>query len=280
MNELHPGGVLGPQVMVGLQQGPVLQDVLRRDPASGQPALGQQRPQVPGVGLVGLGVPLAAPQRGGVSRLGQVRLQAGSRQLLRDIPPPGASLDCERGLAPAGEPGQPGPHVLPVRRGDLTALDLPSRGVEIVEGDLLPVDIQPAYDRHRDLLTLPKAPQAPAREIGYTANREASELGRSPRKSPSGKAIACRLKALTGPGADAWHLMCVAGRPGVWRPGTRGTGCSGAGRWVVRWARCRWLPCCPAAGSGPRPLDPAGALSPPAYASVMASAQRSPSPLR
>jgi len=115
-----------------------------------------------------------------------MRLQAGGRQLLREIPPPGASLECERDLAPAGEPGQPGPHVLPVGRGDLAALDLPGGGVEIVEGDLLPVDIQPAYDRHRDLLTLPGAPQAPAREIGYTANREASELGRSPRKSLSG----------------------------------------------------------------------------------------------
>src|SRR5262249_24541357 len=215
MDALHPGGVLGPQVVIGLQQGPVLQDVRRRDPASGQPALSQQRPQVRRIGRVGLGMPLAAPQRRGVGRLGQVRPQAGGRQLLRDIPPPGAPLDCERGLAPAGEPGQPGPHVLPVRRGDLTALDLPSRGVEIVEGDLLPVDIQPAYDRHRDLLTLPKAPQAPAREIGYTANGEASELGRSPRKSLSGKAIACRLKALTGPGADAWHLIAWRSRSAV-----------------------------------------------------------------
>src|SRR5262249_18487701 len=38
---------------------------------------------------------------------------------------------------------------------------------------------------------------APARQIGYAANREASELGRSPGKSLLGKAIACRPKALT-----------------------------------------------------------------------------------
>jgi hypothetical protein len=116
---------------------------------------------MPGVGLAGFGVPLAPAQRGGVGRLAQMRLQAGGRQLLREIPPPGAPLDCERDLVIAGEPGQPGPHMLPVGRGDLAALDLPGRGVEIVEGDLLPVDIQPAYDRHRDLLTLPRASKRP-----------------------------------------------------------------------------------------------------------------------
>jgi hypothetical protein len=147
--------------MVGLQQRPVLQDLPGRDPAFGQPALGQQRPQVPGVGLIGLGMPLAAPRRSGVGRLAQMRGDPGRGQLLGDIPPPGTPLYRERHLVTAGEPGQPGPHVRPVRRGDLPALDLPGHGVETVEGDLLPVNIQPAYDRHRDLLTLPRAPQAP-----------------------------------------------------------------------------------------------------------------------
>jgi len=41
------------------------------------PALGQQLPQVPGVGLVGLGVPLAAAGERRVGRLGQVRLNLG-----------------------------------------------------------------------------------------------------------------------------------------------------------------------------------------------------------
>ena len=111
--------------MVGLQQRPVLQDQFGRDPAFRQPALGQQRPKMPGVGLVGLGVPLAAAGGGGIGRLGQVRRQAGGSQLLRDITPPGASLDCERDVAAAGEPRQPGPHVLPAGRGDLATLDLP-----------------------------------------------------------------------------------------------------------------------------------------------------------
>src|SRR5262249_38381931 len=198
-------------VVAGLRKSPVSQDGLRGAPAFGQPAIGQQRPKVPRVGLVGLGMPLAAPQRGGIGRLGQVRLQAGARPLLRDITPPGAPLDCERDLAPAGEPGQPGPHRFPVGGDDLAALDLPSRGVEIVEGDLLPVDIQPAYDGHRDLLTLPRASKRPHANLVTQPMLKRLSWGGPPRKSLSGKAIACRLKALTGPGADAWHLM-IAGR--------------------------------------------------------------------
>jgi len=44
--------VLAAQIMAGLQQRPALQDLRRRDPALRQPAIGQQLPQVPGVGLV------------------------------------------------------------------------------------------------------------------------------------------------------------------------------------------------------------------------------------
>ena len=51
VDALHPGGVRTVQVVVGLQQRPVLQDVYRRDPALREPALGQQRPEMPGVGL-------------------------------------------------------------------------------------------------------------------------------------------------------------------------------------------------------------------------------------
>jgi hypothetical protein len=153
--------VLGSQVVVGLQQRPVLQDLRRRDPAPGQPALGQQHPEVPRIGLVGLGMPLAAASGGGVGWLADMRGNPGRCQLLGDIPPPGAPLHRERDVAAAGEPRQPGPQVLPVGRGDLTALYLPSHGVEIVERQLLPVNIQPAYDGHRDLLTLRRGARAP-----------------------------------------------------------------------------------------------------------------------
>jgi hypothetical protein len=153
--------VLGPQVVIGLQQRAAFQDVAGRDPALRQPSFSQQHPQVPAVGLVGLGVPLAAAGERGVSRLGDVRRDAGRGQLLRDVPPAGAPLQRERDVIAASEPHQPGPQVRPVGRGDLAALHLPGRGVEIVERELLPVDIQPAYDGHRDPLKLQRG-QHPA----------------------------------------------------------------------------------------------------------------------
>jgi hypothetical protein len=117
--------MLTAQIMVSLQQRPALQDVPWRDPALRQPPLGQQHPQVPAVGLVGLGVPLAAAGKRGVGRLGQVRRDTGRGQLPGDIPPPGAPLDRERDVITAGEPGQPGPQVLPVSRTDLASAHLP-----------------------------------------------------------------------------------------------------------------------------------------------------------
>ena len=56
---------------------------------------------------------------------------------------------------------QPGPQVHPVSRGDLAAHYLPGHRAGIVERQLLPVDIQPAYDRHRDLLTLRRGARTP-----------------------------------------------------------------------------------------------------------------------
>jgi hypothetical protein len=116
---------------------------------------------VPRVGLAGLGVPLAAAGESGVSRLGDMRRHTGRGQLLRDVPPAGASLQRERDVVAAGEPHQPGPQVRPVGRGDLAALHLPGRGVQIVERELLPVDVEPAYDGHRDLLKLQRGISTP-----------------------------------------------------------------------------------------------------------------------
>jgi len=141
MRALHPGGVLGAQVVIQLQQRPALQDVLRRDPALGQPALGQQVPHQPRIGPVGLGPLLAAAGRRGVGRLGQVRLDARPPQLLGHIPPAGARLHRERDPGRVLEPGQPAPEMLPVSRGDVTAFHLPGHQVQVVEGDLLPVDV-------------------------------------------------------------------------------------------------------------------------------------------
>jgi hypothetical protein len=103
------------------------------DPALRQPALGQQRPQVPGVGLVGLGVPFPPAPCRGVGRLGQMRGDPGRGQLLSHIPPPGAPLHRERDIVAPGEPGQPAAQVQPVSRADLTALHLPGHGVQVVD---------------------------------------------------------------------------------------------------------------------------------------------------
>jgi len=154
VDPLRPGSALAAQVVVQLQHRPALQDVPGRDPALRQPGLGQQHPQVPRVGLIGLGVPLAAAGERGVGRLGQMRRDPRRGQFLSDIPPARAPFQGERHVLAAGEPRQPGPQVRPVRRADLAAPHLPGLGVEVVEGDLLPVNIQPAYDRHRDLLKL------------------------------------------------------------------------------------------------------------------------------
>ena len=117
---------------------------------------------MPGAGLAGLGVPLATAGRGGAGWFPGMRGDPSRSQFPGDIPPPRASLHRKRDVVTAGEPRQPGTQVLPIGRGDLTPADLPGHGVQIVEGQLLPVDIQPAYDRHRDLLTLPRArPYAP-----------------------------------------------------------------------------------------------------------------------
>jgi len=59
-----------------------------------------------------------------------------------------------------------------VSRADLTALHLSGHGVEVVEGDLLPVDIRPAYDGHRDLLKLRRGAHPPMR-IAYAVDPDA-----------------------------------------------------------------------------------------------------------
>jgi hypothetical protein len=117
-----------------------------------------------------------------------MRRDAGPGQLLGDIPPAGASLKRERDVIAADEPRQPRTQVRPVGRGDLATLDLPRRSVQVVERDLLPVDIEPAYDGHRDLLKLRRgANKRPARNA-YAVNRDASELRRSPGEPGSNSA--------------------------------------------------------------------------------------------
>ena len=119
VDALHPGGVLGPQVVVGLQQRPALQDVRRRDPALGQPPVGQQLPQVPRVGLVGLGVPLAAPSAavsaGSPTCAATPAAASSSATYRHPVHPSSANATSSR---PANRPPARR-QMLPVGRGDL-----------------------------------------------------------------------------------------------------------------------------------------------------------------
>jgi len=69
VDALDPRGVLGPQVVVALQQCPALHDVLRRDPAFREPALGEQVTQQPRIRPVRFGTLLAPAGGRGVRRL-------------------------------------------------------------------------------------------------------------------------------------------------------------------------------------------------------------------
>jgi len=84
---------------------------------------------MPAVGLVGLGVPLLPAQRRGVSGLGQVRGDPRGEQLLGDVTPSGAAFQREMHVILAGEPGQPGPQMLPVSGHHPAPLHLPGHGV-------------------------------------------------------------------------------------------------------------------------------------------------------
>jgi hypothetical protein len=104
-------------------------------------------------------MPLAAPQRGGVGRLGQVRGDPGGEQLLDHAPPAGAALQREVDLIQPGEPGQPLAQVLPVGGDHPAPLQLPGASVQVLERELAAVHIECAYDAHEG------PPRAPT-EIG------------------------------------------------------------------------------------------------------------------
>ena len=86
--------------------------------------------------------------------------------------------------------------------GRLAAPHLPGHGVQVVEGDLFPVDIQPAYDGHRDLLKLRRGAH-PSMRIAYAVHRDASELGRSHSTG----------RNLSSVRPDACHLIWTARDP-------------------------------------------------------------------
>src|SRR3954447_22854511 len=112
-----------------------------------------------GVGAVGLRTPHGPAGGRGVGRLRQMRLDPGTLQLLHDEPPAGAGLDRERRRRSIDVRLEPATQQHPVRRGDATPPGLAAALIQIVEGDLPPVNVQSAYDPHRGP---PQAPTADA----------------------------------------------------------------------------------------------------------------------
>jgi len=94
--------------------------------------------------------------------------------------------------------------IYPLGAGDGRAAGLPARPVE---GQLLPVDIQPAYDRHRDLLTLRRGARAPLRELLTKPIVTRLSWG-GPYDARSDRASS----TADGQPADACHLICTPTR--------------------------------------------------------------------
>jgi hypothetical protein len=82
--------------------------------------------------------------------------QPRGRQLLTHVPPPGAALQRELRVPVRAVLGQPAPQRLPGCRAELTPVHQ-AVAVHIIERDLVPMHVQPAYHRHAwDLLELLK----------------------------------------------------------------------------------------------------------------------------
>src|SRR5215213_7917967 len=107
----------------------------------------EQIPQVPGIQPVGLGSLLLAPHGPRVGRFGQVWLTARSLKFLDHEAPARGRFQREGGFL-ALEPGEPRTQILTRGGADLAGLDLAGVYLYIVEGDLLPMHVESAYNLH------------------------------------------------------------------------------------------------------------------------------------
>ena len=164
-------------------------------PAGPSTAAADPRPARPSsVDLVGPGVPLAPASRSGIGRLAHMRGNPGRGQPLGHIPPPGTPLHGERDVPrPANRTSQ-------ARRCTRSAGAIWPRSTSpltvpgIVEGQLLPVDIQPAYDGIRTSSTS---------EGAHAPMPNAYAVKRDPRLSWGG----FQHRPATSVRPDACHLM-------------------------------------------------------------------------
>ena len=142
---LDPAGALGQQRVAQPGARAPLPHVLGRAPRFRQPPLAQQLAQPLGIRAVGLGAALAAAQRAGLHRLGQMRHRAGALQGAADKQPTRARLDSNV-HDPIREPADPQLD----RRGrglELTTPQLARHGVDRIKRDLAPMDVKPSDDR-------------------------------------------------------------------------------------------------------------------------------------
>jgi hypothetical protein len=151
VDALDPHAALIEQRLVEPHSLAPLQHRVGRDPGLGKIAALEQLPQQPGVAAIGLGVLLATTRCLRVGRLGHMRLEARSGNLLDDIPPPGAALHRQR--RPVGGPrrqlvSQPPPEPLTVGLPDAAAPHLAAVDLQRVERDLTAMQIQPTYHAH------------------------------------------------------------------------------------------------------------------------------------
>ena len=121
--------------------------MLGREPRLRQPPFAEQLAQPLGVRAIGLGAALAAAQRAGLHRLGQVRHRPGPLQAPADKQPARARLNRDMDL-PARET------IHPLLNGslgglELTAPHLTGHGVQRVKRDLPTMHIKPGDDRAR-----------------------------------------------------------------------------------------------------------------------------------
>src|SRR6266540_2368335 len=130
-----------------------LDDVRRRDPRLGQLPRQEQLQLQVAVGPVGLRAPLAPPLRGRLRRVGEMRDVPGPLDLLDHVPPAGRPLKRKLRLT-AAEALQPLAQRLAVRRAEPATAHIAGGEVERLVRDLPAMNIQRAYDLHRDLLEL------------------------------------------------------------------------------------------------------------------------------
>jgi len=118
------------------------------DPRFRDAPVDQELAQVPCVGLVGLGSPLAPSQAGRVRRLRDVSVDTRPLELFDDVAPARTALHGERHVVVAREALEPQSKLLTVSGQDPPRRHLTRFPIEVVERDLRPVNVERSYDGH------------------------------------------------------------------------------------------------------------------------------------